>query len=375
MTKLFTPLPVGRMQLSNRLALPPMTRFRADSAHTPLPIVKEYYAQRASEPGTLLITEGTFIAPQAGGLPHIPGIWSDAQIAAWKEVTDAVHAKGSYIYMQLWALGRAANSEQLKAEGGYEVVSASATKLDDEHSTARALTEPEIAEYIALYAQAARNAVAAGFDGVEIHAANGYLIDQFSQDMTNSRTDRWGGSVENRARFAIEVTRAVSGAIGADRTGIRFSPWSTFQGMRMAEPEAQFSYLAREMAELKLAFVHLVESRIMGSGDAEEDTSDTETLDFFLRAYAAASPVVITGGYQPDSARKAVDEKYKDYQVVIGIGRPWIANPDLPFRVKNGVPLVPYDREFFYLPMEPRGYVDYEFSKEFQAAAVAAAAA
>ncbi|KAJ5808720.1 hypothetical protein N7474_009989 [Penicillium riverlandense] len=377
MTKLFTPLPVGRMQLTNRLAMPPMTRLRADDTHTPLPIMKDYYAQRASEPGTLLITEGTFIAPQAGGIPNVPGIWSSAQIAAWKEITDAVHAQGSYIYLQLWALGRAANSDVLKAENSqFEVVSASATKLSAESSPAHALSESEIREYIELYAQAARNAVAAGFDGVEIHGANGYLIDQFSQDMTNTRTDNWGGSIENRSRFAIEVTRAVSDAIGADRTAIRFSPWSTFQGMRMAEPEGQFSYLAQKMAELKLAFVHLVEPRICGNTEVE-GTAETqkESLDFFLRAYAGASPVVIAGGYQSDSAREAVDIKYKDYDVLIGIGRPWIANPDLPFRVKHGVPLVPYQREFFYIPKDPKGYVDYEFSKEFEAARAATAAA
>ncbi|KAJ5602000.1 NADH:flavin oxidoreductase/NADH oxidase family protein [Penicillium lagena] len=375
MTKLFTPLSVGRMQLTNRLALPPMTRLRADDTHTPLPIMKDYYSQRASEPGTLLITEGTFIAPQAGGIPNVPGIWNSAQIAAWKEITDAVHAQGSYIYVQLWALGRAADPGVLKAENAeFEVVSASATKLTAEHAAAHALSESEIREYIDLYAQAARNAVAAGFDGVEIHGANGYLIDQFSQDMTNTRTDSWGGSIENRSRFALEVTHAVSEAIGADRTAIRFSPWSTFQGMRMADPEGQFSYLAQKMAELKLAFVHLVEPRICGAGDAE-GVSETESLDFFLRAYAGASPVVIAGGYQSDSAREAVDTKYKDYEVVIGIGRPWTANPDLPFRIKNGVPLVPYQREFFYIPKDPKGYVDYEFSKEFEAAKVAAAAA
>ncbi|CAL5870097.1 uncharacterized protein PFLUO_LOCUS4331 [Penicillium psychrofluorescens] len=375
MTKLFTPLTVGRMQLTNRLALAPMTRLRADDTHTPLPIMKEYYAQRASEPGTLLISEGTFIAQQAGGIPNVPGIWSSAQIAAWKEITDAVHAQGSYIYMQLWALGRAASSEILKAENArYEVVSASATKLTAESAPAHALSESEIREYIELYAQAARNAVAAGFDGVEIHGANGYLVDQFTQDMTNLRTDSWGGSVENRSRFALEVTRAVSDAIGADRTGIRFSPWSTFQGMRMADPEVQFSYLAQKMAELKLAFVHLVEPRICGSSEAEP-TSDAENLEFFLRAYANASPVIIAGGYKPDSVREAVDTKYKDHEVIIAIGRPWTANPDLPFRVKNGVPLVPYQREFFYIPKDPKGYADYEFSKEFEAARVATAAA
>ncbi|KAJ6131409.1 Aldolase-type TIM barrel [Penicillium sp. IBT 18751x] len=368
MTKLSTPIRVGRVDLSNRIAMAPMTRFRADDDHTPLPMVAEYYAQRASTPGTLLITEATFISPQAGGAPNIPGIYNDAQIAAWKKVTSAVHAKGSYIYLQLWALGRVASADQLKKEGNFQVVSSSANPVTPDATVPHELTESEIQDWIKDYAQAARNAISAGFDGVEIHAANGYLIDQFNQDTANTRTDRWGGSVENRARFAVEVTRAVVDAVGADRTGIRFSPFSTFQGMRMEDPVPQFSYLARKMAEFKLAYVHVVESRIAGNADVEA----TDQLDFFLEAYGKASPVIIAGGYKPDSAREAVDQKYKDYETIIGIGRPFISNPDLVFRILKGVELVPYNRETFYQPKDPKGYVDYDFSPEFKTAQVAA---
>ncbi|KAJ6187191.1 hypothetical protein N7519_002099 [Penicillium mononematosum] len=346
MTKLFTPLRVGRAELSNRIAMAPMTRFRADDNHTPLPIVKDYYAQRASVPGTLLMTEATFISARAGGYPNAPGIYNDAQIAAWKEVTDAVHAKGSYIYLQL-----------------------SATPASADAPVPRALSESEIHEWIADYAQAARNAVAAGFDGVEIHAANGYLIDQFTQDTCNARDDAWGGSVEGRARFAVEVSRAVVEAIGADRTGIRFSPWSTFQGMRMGDPKPQFEYLAERMAEMGLAYVHLVESRIAGNAEVEAD----DDLDFFLRAYGKASPVIVAGGYVADSAVQAADVKYAEYDAIVGIGRPFISNPDLPFRVQMGIPFVPYDRNTFYVPKDPKGYTDYAFSAEFQKSIEAAA--
>jgi len=368
MSKLFTPVHVGRLELSNRIVMAPMTRFRADDNHTPLPMVTDYYAQRASIPGTLLITEATFISPQAGGAPNIPGIYTDEQIAAWKKVTSAVHAKGSYIYLQLWALGRVADPNQLKKEGNFPLVSSSPNPVTPDAPVPHALSESEIQDWINAYAQASRNAISAGFDGVEIHAANGYLIDQFNQDTANTRTDRWGGSVENRARFAVEVTRAVVAAVGADRTGIRFSPWSPFQGMRMKDPVPQFSYLARAMAELKLAYVHVVESRIAGNADVEA----TDQLDFFLEAYGKASPVIIAGGYKPASAQEAVDRKYKDYEAIIGFGRPFISNPDLPFRVLKGLELAPYNRDTFYAAKDPKGYVDYEFSAEFKAVTAAA---
>ncbi|KAL4904589.1 hypothetical protein BDW74DRAFT_178682 [Aspergillus multicolor] len=364
MSKLFAPLRVGRMELSNRIAMAPMTRFRTDDSYVPQPTVKDYYAQRGSVPGTLLIAEATFISPQAGGYANVPGIYNDAQIAAWKEVTDAVHAKGSSIYLQLWALGRVADTSILKAEG-FDLVSASAIPYPEDAPTPRSLTEEKIQSYIEDYAQATRNAVKAGFDGVEISAGYGFLIDQFIKDVSNHRTDRWGGSIENRARFAVEVTRAVVDAIGADRTAIRFTPLSAFQGMGMAEPRPQFEYLAREMAKLNLAFVH--EARIAGA----DDPDSAEGRDFFVNVYggAGAGPVVITGGYSPESARDAVDRVYRDLDVVIGFGRPFTSNPDLPFRVRENVALTPYQGATFYTPKDPKGYTDWEFSEEFKKAA------
>lgn len=368
MSKLFAPINVGRMSLAHRIAMAPMTRFRIDDEHVPLPIVKDHYEQRASVPGTLLITEATLVSPRAGGFPNVPGIWSDAQIAAWRTVTDAVHAKGSYIYMQLWGLGRVASPDLLQ-KGGFDLTGPSATPSSPEAPVPRALTEDEIRAFIADYVQAARNAIAAGFDGVEIHGANGYLIDQFTQDTSNQRTDAWGGSVENRARFALETIRGVVDAVGADRTAIRYSPFSTFQGMRMADPIPQFEYLARKTAEFKLAYVHVVEARVAGNADVNETG---ESLDFFVDAYSGAGPVMVAGGYKPESAKEAVDKRYKDHDVLVAIGRPWTANPDLPFMVKAGLPLRPYERDVFYLPKDPKGYVDYEFSEEFKAVQAAA---
>ncbi|KAF9885688.1 hypothetical protein FE257_012670 [Aspergillus nanangensis] len=367
MTKLFTPLPVGRMNLAHRLAMAPMTRFRADDDHVPMSFVKEHYEQRAAVPGTLLITEATHISPRAAGLANTPGIYSEEQIAAWRTVTDAVHAKGSYIYVQLWGLGRQANPSVLQKEGPYDLVSSSAVPIGPDAAVPRELTEAEIRDAIGDFAQAAKNAIAAGFDGVELHGANGYLIDQFIQDGSNRRTDAWGGTVEKRARFALETIQAVVDAIGADRTAIRYSPFNTYGGMGMADPVAQFEYLARKTAEFNLAFVHLVEARIAGNADVAEAG---DSLDFFVDAYKG--PIVVAGGYNAASAVAAVDEQYKDHDIVVGIGRLWTSNPDLPFKLKAGIPLKPYEREFFYIPKSPKGYVDYDFSEEFKTVQAAA---
>jgi NADPH2 dehydrogenase len=255
----------------------PLTRFRADDNHVPLPFVAEYYAQRASVPGTLLITEATFIAPEASGYGNVPGIWNADQIAAWKKVTAAVHKKGSFIYLQLWALGRAASAKVLEKEFGKKVTSASDISFKGGDKPTR-LTEEQIWEFVGLYKQAALNSIEAGFDGVEIHGANGYLVDQFLQDVTNNRNDSWGGSVEKRARFGLEVAKAVVGAVGAERTAIRLSPFSEFQEMKMADPKPQFSYFVEQLKLLRLSYLHVVESRIAGNADVES----TEKIDFLV---------------------------------------------------------------------------------------------
>jgi NADPH2 dehydrogenase len=339
----------------------PLTRFRADDNHVPLPFVGTYYAQRGSVPGTLLITEATFITKRAGGYPNVPGIYNQDQIAAWRKVTDAVHAKGSFIYCQLWALGRTANAEFCKAQG-IEIVSSSPTPLDSEHVVPKEMTHEEIKAFVADYAQAARNAIEAGFDGVEIHGANGYLIDQFIQDNCNRRTDEYGGSVENRSRFGLEVAKAVVDAVGADKVGIRLSPFSTFQGMKMADPIPQFSHILKGLKELKLSYVHLVESRVSGNADIES----TEKVDFAIDIWGNTSPVLIAGGFTASSALRAVDEEYTDKNIAIVFGRYFISTPDLPFRIQKGIDLADYDRNTFYNPKSEKGYIDYPFSSEFE---------
>ena len=365
-SRLFKPLRIGNFEVSNRVALAPLTRFRADDSHTPLPFVAEYYAQRASYPGTLLVTEATFISPQAGGYGNVPGIYTAEQIQAWKKVTDAVHAKKSFIFLQLWALGRAASPDVLKAELGEKGKVVSASDLPFEGGAVPTpLTEEEIWEYVEVYKQAAKNAIEAGFDGVEIHNANGYLLDQFLQDVSNHRTDAWGGSVEKRARFGIEVAKAVVETVGAERTGIRLSPFNNFQGMRMKNPEPQFSYFTEQLKKLKLAYIHVVESRL-AAPNPDARASDIGSVDFILDIWGNTSPVLLAGGYSPEAAYKAVDEKHKDKDIAIVFGRYFISNPDLVFRVKENVALTPYDRNLFYNKKEEKGYTTWEFSKEWE---------
>ncbi|MCJ1458038.1 Chanoclavine-I aldehyde reductase fgaOx3 [Mycoblastus sanguinarius] len=363
MAALFEPLQLGALPLAHRVVMAPLTRFRASDDHVHGDLAVEYYAQRASVPGTFLTTEATFISPRASGYPNVPGIYNQQQIDSWKKITDAVHAKGSYIFVQLWALGRAAKPEIVNSEaGGDWYASSSATPMAAGIPEPRELKEEEIWGLVEDYAQAARNSIEAGFDGVEIHGANGYLIDQFTQDICNKRTDAWGGSVENRSRFGLEVAKAVVAAIGAERVGIRLSPFSTFQTMKMADPIPQFTHLITGLKELKLAYLHMVESRISGNADVES----TEKVDFALKLWGDKSPVLIAGGFQPDSARRAMDE-YSGYNIAIVFGRHFISNPDLPFRIQKGLELTKYNRDTFYKVKSPEGYVDYPFSKEWEA--------
>ncbi|KAJ7106645.1 NADH:flavin oxidoreductase/NADH oxidase [Mycena epipterygia] len=363
MSKLFEPLTVGTAALQHRVVLAPMTRFKASREHVPyLPLMSEYYTQRASKPGTLLITEGTFIAARAGGSAHVPGIWSSEQIAAWKVVTESVHAKGSFVFMQLWALGRSANSEYLATQDPtFPYVSASDVQQTGKDKPPRPLTVAEIKEYVELYAQAAKNAVKAGCDGVEIHSANGYLPDQFLQDVSNKRTDDYGGSIENRARFVLEVVDAVVAAIGAEKTAIRFSPWSPFQGMGIPDPIPTFSYVVAQLATQHpdLAYLHLVEPRISGGGAREDAVGAHESNDA-LRALWAPRPLVRAGGFTREGAIEAAESGD-----LVAFGRMYISNPDLPERLDKNIPLTAYERSTFYVVGEdsPRGYTDYPFAE------------
>jgi NADPH2 dehydrogenase len=366
--KLFQPLKLGALTLSHRVAMAPLTRFRADGENVPiLPIVKEYYQQRASVPGTLIITEATFISQQAGGYAHVPGIWNEDQIRAWKEVTDAVHKNGSFIFVQLWALGRVAKPDVL-AKTGHKVVSSSAIAVGPDQSPPHALSESEINGYIAEYVHASKSAIAAGFDGVQIHGANGYLPDQFLQDVINQRTDKWGSSIENRSRFHLEITKAVIAAIGKERVSVRLSPFTAFQpgGVRMKDPAPQFTYVIKELKALDIAFLDLIEPRVAGTGPVDGIYAATGNLDFAVEAWGKDKPVLIAGGLTLEKATEIVDERYAGYQVVVAFGRYFISTPDLPFRLQKGIELNPYDRPTFYT-QGPKGYVDYPFSAEFTA--------
>jgi NADPH2 dehydrogenase len=329
----------------------------------------EYYEQRACIPGTLIVSEATITAKNAVGRRNVPGIWSVAQVESWKDITAMVHAKGCTIYCQLWHQGRSGDRQVLEAEG-FKLLSSSAIPISSQDDTPEAMTEHEIQEAIQDYASAAKNAIAAGFDGVEIHGANGYLPDQFLQTTCNKRTDSWGGSIENRARFHLEVTKAVIAAVGANKTAIRLSPYSDFNGMLMDEPEPTFEYLMKKLKPLGLSYLHLIEARIKGNDDA--DCGGQKNVGWMVKLWDNVSPIVLAGGFLPDTAKQTASETYKDYDIIIAFGRYFVTNPDLVFRVKEGVPLVKYDRSVFYTPKTPKGYIDYPFSQQYLEATASA---
>ena len=368
MTKqnLLEQLQIGNLHLKNRVVLAPLTRLRVDENHVPLDMVAEHYAQRGSVPGTLLISEATFPSVRAGGVDFMPGIYTEDQIKAWRKVTDAVHAKGSFIYCQLIAQGRNASPEVL-ARDGYHVISSGNLPDGPDGAVPEPLDETGIQTFITDFVQAAKNAVLfANFDGIEIHGANGYLIDQFTQDTCNNRTDRWGDSIENRARFGLAIAKQVSAAIGPERTAYRLSPWGTFQGMRMKDPRPQFKYLVDQLATLRLAYIHIVECRVSGSETATS-YNPKDTNMFLIDAYGDAGAVILAGAFLPETANIAIGEaKRRGHDnVAIAFGRYFISNPDLPFRAAHDVALTPYDRSTFYTTMSPVGYVDYTFSEAF----------
>ncbi|KAG2006352.1 NADH:flavin oxidoreductase/NADH oxidase [Coprinopsis cinerea AmutBmut pab1-1] len=358
---LFQPKTVGAVQLKHRVVQAPCTRVRNNKAHVPvIPLMKTYYEQRSRVPGTLLITEATLIADEAGGLPHVPGIWNDEQVEAWKQITDAVHANQSFIFLQLWALGRAAGPANIQGKG-FPYVSASPIPLSTNPPEAprpRELTIQEIQKYVGLFGKAAKRAVAdAGFDGVEIHGANGYLVDQFLQDVSNKRTDEYGGSIEARSKFGLEVVDAVAKQVGAERTSIRLSPWSTYQDMRMKDPMPQFVHFVTELAKShpNLAYIHLTEAAANGTPPSESESNDP------LREAWAPRPFISCGGYTRETAIDVAEKKGD----LIAFGADFIANPDLPYRLEKNLALNPVDRSTYYVPGSEKGYIDYPFSEEF----------
>jgi 2,4-dienoyl-CoA reductase-like NADH-dependent reductase (Old Yellow Enzyme family) len=358
---LFAPLKLGRYELKHRIVLAPLTRMRATSDAVPTDIMKEYYSQRTTD-GGLLITEATFIDRCAGSYPNVPGIYSKDQITEWKKVTDAVHEKGGIIFLQLWHLGRVASAA---LNEGQQPVSASdiAVKgnnmLGQPQEKPRALSISEIKDITNQFRQAALNAMEAGFDGVEIHSSNGYLLDQFINTSSNKRTDSYGGSIENRARFPLEVVDSIADAIGADRTAIRFSPWSGFQDVEDETPYETWGHLTKTLQNNhpNLAYIHFVEPRTNLMGEKNADTPDS--LDTFRKAWKGS--FISAGGYTYD--KDLAFNTAENTGNLIAFGRQFLANPDLVERLRNGWPFNKYNRETFYGGSDA-GYTDYPFYKE-----------
>lgn len=363
--QLFSPIKVGQLELKHRVVMAPLTRMRAPNNVVQKEHI-EYYKQRASRPGTLIITEATFISPEASGYPLAPGIFSTEQRDAWKPVFEAIHSQGSRVYVQLWALGRAAFKADLESRG-LPFVSASNVPEPNNNPGSpapRPLTVEEIDQYVENYVKAARLAIEAGADGVEIHAANGYLLDQFFHENTNLRTDQYGGSIENRARFALRVVDAISEAIGADRVGIRLAPWNIFNSMEKTPLTlAQFAYIAGELQTRAnngktLSYIHVVEPRWAVVKDVNDVLEVEGSNEFFRSIWKGV--LIRSGGYKVDLAKEHTE---KDPKTLIAMGRYFIANPDLVNRLERGIELNPYDRSTFYdYKTRDQGYTDYPFA-------------
>jgi N-ethylmaleimide reductase len=344
---LLSPFTLGDLPLKNRMVMAPMTRSRALAGNVPNPLAETYYAQRAS--AGLIVTEASQVSPQGQGYIRTPGIHSNEQIEGWQKITRAVHKAGGTIFLQLWHVGRISHPE---FHGGALPVSASAIAAEGEVYTERgpkkmvaprALERQEIPGIVEQFRKGAANAKKAGFDGVELHGANGYLLDQFTRDGANKRTDLYGGTVENRARLPLEVTDAVIGVWGHDRVGYRVSPNSPFNSMSDSDPVATFSYLANQLGRRKIAYLHVI-----------DPLKDARRVTPVLRK-AFGGPYIVNGGFTSDAAEAAILQGETD---LVAFGVPFLANPDLPQRVAAGASLNSADPATFYQG-EAKGYVDY----------------
>lgn len=370
---LFSPLQIGPYRLKHRVAMAPLTRMRAEKPSlAPRPLNVEYYEQRATE-GGLIIAEASPVMATGFGSPGVPGIYTEQQIKGWREVVDAVHAKGGVIFLQLWHVGRVSHSSF--QPGGGLPVAPSAVPISSDlktgtadgkvvpYETPRALDTAEIPGVIDAYRQAAKNALEAGFDGVEVHGANGYLIEQFLQSHSNLRTDRYGGSIENRVRFLMEVTEAVVEVWGADRVGVRLSPYGVANGSSEPDPMPLYTHAVKSLNALGLAYLHFIEPRSSGAGRAEVNHQNVPSAMVLFRPIWRG--VLITaGGFTGETAEAAIAAGHAD---AIAFGRIFISNPDLPRRLREGFPLTPYNRATFY-GGEERGYTDYPDHDELQQA-------
>ncbi|KAL3228572.1 NADPH dehydrogenase 2 [Nakaseomyces bracarensis] len=372
-TNLFKPMKIGNFEVQNRAAMPPLTRMRAHHpGHIPnRDWAVEYYKQRSQRPGTLIVTEGVFPSMQSGGYDNAPGIWSEEQIAEWKKIFQAIHDNKSFVFPQLWVLGRQGFPDSLARDGlRYDSASDGIYLSPEQEELAKksnnpqhGITKDEIKQYVKDYVQGAKNAIAAGADGVEIHSANSYLLNQFIDPKTNKRTDEYGGSIENRARFTLEVVDAISDAIGAERTAIRLSPYGTYGDMSGgAEPiiVAQYAYIIGELEKRakegkKLAYLHLVEPRELNPFAPEgENVYTGGTTDFAYSIWTG--PIIRAGNYAIHP--EVVKDVLKDDRTLVAYGRYFISNPDLVNRLEKGLPLNKYNRDTFYT-MTAEGYIDY----------------
>jgi N-ethylmaleimide reductase len=352
---LFDPVVLGPYTLANRIVMAPLTRSRADDEGVPGELQATYYAQRAS--AGLIISEATNISPQGKGYIRTPGIWSKEQVEGWKLTTTAVHDKGGRIYLQLWHVGRVSHPDL--QPGGSLPVAPSAVRAENQQAytyegfkplvTPRALETAEIPGIVADYAHAARRAKEAGFDGVEIHAANGYLLQQFLSDKTNKRTDQYGGSIENRTRIVVEVVDAVVKVWGGDRVGIRLAPLTKFADIGDSNPEPVYMSLVEQLNPFKLSYIHVVE------GDTGGDRNPSGAFDLQKLRHAFNGLYMANNNYTLELAVEARAENLAD---LVCFGRPFIANPDLVERLREGAPLAAPDPSTFYAG-EAKGYTDY----------------
>lgn len=350
---LFQPYTLGALTLANRIVMAPLTRNRAGAGLVPSAFAATYYSQRAS--AGLLITEATQISPQAQGYQDTPGLYTQPQIDGWRAVTDAVHAKGGRIFVQLWHVGRISHVDL--QPGGDAPVAPSAIRAQTKTfvhngfvdvSEPRALALDEIPAIVADFRKAAANAIAAGFDGVEVHGANGYLLEQFIKDGANIRTDAYGGSVENRARLLLEVTAAVAEEIGADRTGVRISPVSPANGISCSDPQPQYDYIAAQLSALDIAYLHVVEGATGGP-------RDVAAFDFDALRSRFKNTYLANNGYELPLAQTRLAEGKAD---LFAFGRAFISNPDLVERLKSNAPLAALQPDTLY-GGGAAGYIDY----------------
>jgi len=351
---LFTPATLGKLQLKNRVVMAPMTRSRA-TGNVPNALMEKYYSLRAA--AGLIITEGTSPSPNGLGYARIPGLFSSEQVAGWRKVTDAVHGAGGKIFVQLMHTGRVSHPANMAA--GTRIVAPSAVALAGDmwtdsngmqpYPVPGEMSEEDIAIAIAEYANAAKRAIEAGFDGVELHAANGYLIDQFLNTATNQRPDQWGGSVENRIRFAVEVAKAAAAQIGAERIGMRISPYGVFNGaVPDAKMDALYLRLVEELNAVGLVYIHVVDHSSMGAPQVSPELKAKIRANF-------KGKYILSGGYDAARANADLDAQKGD---LVAFGRPFISNPDLVAKLQSGAALTPPDMSTFYTPGE-KGYTDF----------------